>query len=104
MVVNTAFSVAELTDYIQDLLEEDEYLQQIWVIGEVTSARDYQSGLFFTLGDRHNNASIRCVVWGKLRTKLVQTPTPGEQVVVLGSLRLYAKRGEYQLNAVQVLP
>jgi exodeoxyribonuclease VII large subunit len=104
MSTNTTFSVAELTDYIQDLLEEDEYLQQIWVMGEVTSARDYQSGLFFTLGDRNNNASIRCVVWGKLRTKLVQKPTPGEQVVALGSLRLYPKRGEYQLNVVQVLP
>ncbi|MBP0018865.1 MAG: exodeoxyribonuclease VII large subunit [Cyanobacteria bacterium SBLK] len=104
MVANTAFSVAELTAYIQDLLEEDDYLQQIWVVGEVTSARDYQSGLFFTLGDRDGNASIRGVVWGKLRAKLVQMPTPGEQVVALGSVRLYPKRGEYQLNAVQVLP
>lgn len=104
MVANTAFSVAELTAYIQDLLEEDDYLQQIWVVGEVTSARDYQSGLFFTLGDRDGNASIRGVVWGKLRGKLVQMPTQGEQVVVLGSVRLYPKRGEYQLNAVQVLP
>ncbi|MEM9542426.1 MAG: exodeoxyribonuclease VII large subunit [Cyanobacteria bacterium P01_E01_bin.42] len=104
MVANTAFSVAELTDHIQDLLEEDNYLQQVWVIGEVTSARDYQSGLFFTLGDRDRDASIRGVVWGKLRNKLVQMPTPGEQVVALGSVRLYPKRGEYQLNVVQVLP
>ena len=104
MLSNPAFSVAELTDYIKDLLEEDNYLQQIWIIGEVTSARDYQSGLFFTLSDREGSASIRGVVWGKLRGKLVQTPTQGEQVVALGSVRLYPKRGEYQLNVVQVLP
>ena len=100
----TSLSVAEVTLYIKDLLEDDRLLQRLWVLGEVSSCNNHPRGLFFTLTDPDAVASIRCVVWGNLRAKLLQQPQQGEQVVVLGSLRLYAQRGEYQLNVWQVLP
>jgi exodeoxyribonuclease VII large subunit len=101
---DTALSVAGLTAYIQDLLTEDEQLQHLWVVGEVKSTNQHPSGLFFTLVDPEGSASIKCVVWCNLQMKLVQVPARGEQVVVLGSIRLYPQRGEYQLNCFQVLP
>lgn len=104
MMPESAISVAGLTAYLQALLTEDRQLQNIWVVGEVKSASNYSSGLFFTLGDSDGSATIRCVVWRNLQAQLVQTPDRGVQVLVLGSLRLYAQRGEYQLNCVQVLP
>ncbi|MBD2579142.1 exodeoxyribonuclease VII large subunit [Oscillatoria sp. FACHB-1406] len=100
----TALSVTGLTAYIQALLTEDPQLQNIWVVGEVKSASNHPSGLFFTLGDSDGSATIRCVVWRNLQAQLVQVPDRGVQVLVLGSLRLYAPRGEYQLNCFQVLP
>ncbi len=102
-ITDTALSVAGLTSYIQDLLEEDDQLQQVWVIGEVSSAREHRSGLFFTLCDPEGDAAINCVVWNNQRLKLVQQPTRGEQLIVLGSIRVYPKRGEYQLNVFQAL-
>jgi exodeoxyribonuclease VII large subunit len=104
MFPDTALSVAGLTAYIQELLAEDEQLQQIWVVGEIKSVNQHPSGLFFNLGDREGTASIRGVVWRNLLPKLVEIPKRGEQVVVLGSIRLYPQRGEYQLNCFQVLP
>lgn len=97
-----ALSVGGLTDYLKDLLEADEQLQHLWVWGEVTSVNDHRSGLFFTLTDPEQPAAIQCVVWGKLRQQLQTQPRQGAQVLVLGSLSLYAKRGDYRLRVVQV--
>ncbi|MEO0456064.1 MAG: exodeoxyribonuclease VII large subunit [Cyanobacteria bacterium P01_A01_bin.114] len=100
----TAISVAGLTDYIQLLLEGDERLHQVWVVGEVSSAKQHSSGCFFSLQEPDGSASISCVVWRSQLEKLAAPPTVGEQVVVLGQIRLYPKRGSYQLTVWQVLP
>ncbi|NES71120.1 MAG: exodeoxyribonuclease VII large subunit [Okeania sp. SIO2D1] len=100
----TTLSVARLNSYIKDLLELDEHLSQVWVTGEVSSSKNHYKGIFFTLTDTDGSAAIKCVVWGNLRNKLVQQPQRGEQVTVLASIRVYPKRGEYQLNVVQILP
>jgi exodeoxyribonuclease VII large subunit len=101
---DTTLSVAGLTDYIQTLLEEDEQLRQVWAHGEVSSANRHRSGLFFTLQDPDGGASIQCVTWSSRLSKLAQLPTVGEQLVVLGSIRVYPQRGQYQLMVWQALP
>ncbi len=104
LVPETALSVAGFTTYIQALLEQDNQLRQVWVTGEVSSANRHRSGLFFTLQDPDTKAAISCVVWNSQLEKVVQQPVQGEQLIVLGSIRLYPQRGQYQLNVWQVLP
>ncbi|MEQ8380792.1 MAG: exodeoxyribonuclease VII large subunit [Coleofasciculus sp. A1-SPW-01] len=104
LLPETTLSVAELTDYIQDLLEQDTQLQKVWVIGEVSSANRHRSGMFFTLQDLEGKASIQCVVWNSVLSKLVQLPQSGEQLIALGSIRIYPQRGQYQLMVWQALP
>lgn len=104
LMSDAAISVAGLTDYIQELLEEDQQLRQVWVIGEVSSAHKHRSGMFFTLQDPDSQASIRCVVWTSQLSKLAQLPISGEQLIILGSIRVYPQRGEYQLSVWQALP
>jgi len=99
-----ALSVTGLTDYIQELLEQDEQLLRVWVIGEVSSTNRHRSGMFFTLQDPDSKASIQCVAWSSQLSKLSQLPTTGEQLLVLGSMRVYPQRGQYQLNVWQALP
>ncbi|MEM8613373.1 MAG: exodeoxyribonuclease VII large subunit [Cyanobacteria bacterium P01_H01_bin.105] len=99
-----AVSVAGVTEYIQLLLEGDEHLRNIWVIGEVSSARQHSSGCFFTLQEADGSATLSAVVWRSQLPKLSVIPTVGEQVVVLGQLKVYPKRGSYQLTTWQVLP
>jgi exodeoxyribonuclease VII large subunit len=103
-LVPTALSVAGLTAYIQALLEQDHQLRQVWVTGEVSSANRHRSGLFFTLQDPDAKAALSCVVWNSQLEKLVKQPIGGEQLIVLGSIRLYPQRGQYQLSVWQVLP
>ncbi|MBW4613381.1 MAG: exodeoxyribonuclease VII large subunit [Desmonostoc vinosum HA7617-LM4] len=104
LVVDTALSVAGLTDYIRFLLEQDQQLRQVWVTGEVSSANHHRSGLFFTLQDPDGTAGIKCVVWNSQLAKIAQMPVPGEQLIILGSIRVYPQRGEYQLSVWQALP
>ena len=101
---DTALSVAGLTSYLQDLLEGDRNLQSVWLTGEVSNVSHHPTGCFFTLCDTDKSAAIRCVVWNSQRQKLVQIPAKGEQLLVLGSIRVYKNRGEYQLTVVQSLP
>jgi len=101
---DTPMSVSVLTDYIQQLLEEDGNLQQIWVTGEVSSATRYRSGLFFTLQDLDANAAVNCVVWNSQLDRLASMPLQGAQIIVLGRLRIHAQRGQYQLIVWQILP
>jgi exodeoxyribonuclease VII large subunit len=104
LVPDTALSVAGLTTYIQALLEQNDQLQQVWVTGEVSSASRYRSGLFFTLQDPDAQASISCVVWNNQLGKLVTQPVQGEQLILLGRIRVHPQRGNYQLIIWQALP
>ncbi|MBH8571634.1 exodeoxyribonuclease VII large subunit [Nostocaceae cyanobacterium CENA369] len=104
VIPNTALSVSGLTDYICLLLEQDRHLRQIWVTGEVSSANHHRSGLFFTLQDPDGTAAIKCVAWNSQLAKLAQIPIAGEQLIILGSIRVYPQRGEYQLSVWQALP
>lgn len=99
-----AISVAGVTEYIQLLLEGDDNLRNIWIIGEVSSARQHGSGCFFSLQEPDGSATLNAVVWRSQVPKLTVMPTVGEQVVVLGQLKVYPKRGSYQLTTWQVLP
>ncbi len=103
-IPETALSIAGLTDYIQSLLEEDSVLRQVWVTGEVSSANNHRAGLFFTLKDTDGDASIKCITWKSQIPKLAQMPAVGEQLIILGSIRLYPARGEYQLSVWQAIP
>ncbi|HLO85554.1 MAG TPA: exodeoxyribonuclease VII large subunit, partial [Nostocaceae cyanobacterium] len=104
LIPDTALSVSGLTDYLRLLLEQDEHLRQVWVVGEVSSTNQHRSGLFFTLQDPDGTAAIKCVAWTNQLAKLAQVPVRGEQLIILGSIRLYPQRGEYQLTVWQALP
>jgi exodeoxyribonuclease VII large subunit len=104
LIPDSALSVAGLTSYIQDLLEQDDQLRQVWVTGEVSSASHYKSGLFFTLQDPDAKAAISCVVWSSQLNRLATLPAPGEQLILLGRVQVHPQRGNYQLIVWQALP
>jgi exodeoxyribonuclease VII large subunit len=103
-IPQTAISVGGLTTYLKALLEEDDQLQQIWVMGEVSSVNPHPKGCFFTLQDPTEKASINCVIWRSQQAKLVTLPQQGEQMVILGAISLYGARGQYRLTVWQCLP
>ena len=94
-----AFSVSELTERIQGVLETE--FVDVWVEGEISNLKLAASGhWYFSLKDEQ--AQIRAVVW-KTDARLIRLrPRDGMKVLARGALRVYPPRGEYQIS-VQVL-
>ncbi|MGB3136053.1 MAG: exodeoxyribonuclease VII large subunit [Nodosilinea sp.] len=99
-----ALSVGGLVDYIKAVFEADPTLRQVWVVGEVSSANSHAKGLFFTLTDPDTGAAINAVVWRSQQARLSALPALGDQVIVLGTVKIYPQRSSYQLTVWQVLP
>jgi exodeoxyribonuclease VII large subunit len=103
-MLDQAISVAGLTEYLQLLIEEDDRLRQVWVVGEVSSTSPHRSGLFFAVQDPDGKAMINCVAWTSQLAKFTTKPEKGAQVILLGSIKLYPGQGRYQLTVWQCLP
>lgn len=90
------WSVLELTNFIRDLLESEETLQDLWVQGEVSNFSRPASGhIYFTLKDV--GASLRCVMWRNNVIRQDFIPTDGDAIEVHGSIGVYEVGGQYQL-------
>ncbi len=103
-VPDGALSVAGVTQYLQALIEQDPVLHRVWVVGEIANVSDRNGHLFMTLQEPDGTATLQAIAWKSIRPKLTVEPEAGTQVFVLGQLRVYAQRGQYQLTALQILP
>lgn len=96
-----AWSVARVASAARRLIEEG--IGQVWVKGEVSGLKAYQSGhWYFTLKDA--DAQARCVMWRPHAAKVGAQPAEGTEVYVLASPTVWEERGEFRLNCVVMLP
>ncbi len=103
-IPETALSITAITSYIKELLETNELLQLVWLVGEVSSLNPHRNGhLYFSLQDSQGGATLNCVVWSRQQSRLTHRPELGKKLLVLGSLQVYPQQGKYQLNALQVI-
>lgn len=94
------YSVGELTANIKYLLENS--LPTIWLQGEISNLKNHYSGhLYFSLKDEQ--AQISAVMWRTRAQSLLFRPEDGQQVRVLGNIRLYEKSGRYQIDIVRMI-
>lgn len=88
------FSVSELTELVKRSLEES--FSAVAVEGEISNWRPAPSGhLYFTLKD--GGAMIQAVMFKGKALRLGFRPKDGMLVRAVGSLSVYAARGQYQL-------
>ncbi len=97
--------VSELSAIIEGLLD-DARLQGVWVRGEVTNYTHHSRGhRYFSLsekGDGSTAAVIKCVMWRSDAERLSFSPAEGMEVIVSGTIRLYAPHGSYQLQVKEM--
>lgn len=95
-----AYSVGDVARRARQLIEGG--LGPVWVRGEVTGLKAYQSGhWYFTLRDK--TAQLRCVMWAKENRRLPTPPADGLEVFVLGRPTVWEERGEFRLTVVELL-
>ncbi len=95
---NNVFTVASLTNVIQDILESEDLLSDVWVEGEISGFKAYPSGhWYFTL--REGTVQMKGVMWRSFASRQPYTPRDGEHVRAHGAIRVYPDGGTYQLQA-----
>lgn len=98
-----AWTVGELTQYLQGLLEFDPSLQDLWLTGEVSNVNRSAAGhLYFTLKDAQ--AALHCVMWQTAAARMTWRLEQGAAVLAHGYLSIYPTQGRYQLYVDQVRP
>jgi len=96
------FTVSEINEYVRQMLNRDEFLQRVWVRGEISRWQVYQSGhAYFTLKDEQSQ--ITGVMWRERLAYLAEMPKEGEKVRVLGSIKVTRKGGEFQIDAIKIV-
>ena len=98
-----SLSVSALTHYLRQVLESDDLLRDVWVLGEISNLSRPGSGhIYFTLKDQ--NAALRCVIWRTAAQRLRGDFSNGLAVEAHGHLSLYERDGQYQLYVDALRP
>ena len=91
-----AISVTELNKYIKDKVASDEYLNNVFVKGEISNFKHHYTGhMYFTLKDE--NSLIKCIMFKTSTATLNFVPKDGMKVQVLGTVAVFERDGVYQI-------
>jgi exodeoxyribonuclease VII large subunit len=97
----TTFRVSELTRRIRLLLETQVGFVQ--VEGELSNFHRHSSGhTYFTLKD--DRAQLKCVMWRGAGIRFPYSDPDGMKVVAGGTVTVYERGGQYQLNVTSLRP
>ncbi|MDY7081819.1 MAG: exodeoxyribonuclease VII large subunit, partial [Halobacteria archaeon] len=90
------YTVSEVTQTVQSLLDSHPELSDVRVEGEITNFNHHSSGhMYFSLKD--DDTRLKCVMFRRSNSRLGFEPEDGDNVVAEGRISVYEARGEYQL-------
>ena len=95
-MAQNVLSITQLTEYIRGRLDDDPFLGQVAVRGEISNYKVYPSGHhYFTLKDER--AALKCVMFKGNAMRLRFRPDNGMKVIAMGKVTVYPRDGAYQL-------
>mgnify|MGYP006069741683 FL=1 len=100
--MKNVYTVRQVNTYIKNIFTQDFMLNRIYVKGEVSNCKYHTSGhIYFSLKDE--SGTIACVMFAGHRSGLSFRLQEGQQVIVLGSVSVYERSGQYQLYAREIM-
>ncbi len=92
----TPITVTELNKYMKDRVAEDEFLQNVYIKGEISNFKNHYTGhMYFTLKDE--NSLIKCIMFKSYAERMKFMPKDGMKVVVFGTVAVFERDGVYQI-------
>lgn len=89
-------TVSYLNKYIKEKVAEDEYLNNVYVRGEISNFKHHYTGhMYFTLKDE--GSLIKCIMFKSSTATLNFVPKDGMKVLVLGTVSVFERDGIYQI-------
>ena len=96
MIRPNPISVSQLNNYIKEKVSQDEFLNNIYIKGEISNFKHHYTGhMYFTLKDE--NSLIKCVMFKTYTSNLNFVPKDGMKVLILGTVSVYERDGIYQI-------
>lgn len=94
----TPITVTELNRYVKDKVAEDEFLQNVYIKGEISNFKNHYTGhMYFTLKDE--NSLIKCIMFKTYAARMKFMPKDGMKVVIFGTVSVFERDGVYQIYA-----
>ena len=95
--MSKAITVSQLNRYLKDIVESQQVLNNIYVVGEISNfLHYYRSGhLYFTLKD--SQSQLKAVMFSSYAQRLKFSPEDGMSVICRGRVSVYEKDGLYHL-------
>lgn len=91
-----AVTVTKLNQYIKNKIDQDEYLNNVLVKGEISNFKHHYTGhMYFTLKDE--NSLIKCIMFKSYTAHLNFVPRDGMKVRILGTVSVFERDGVYQI-------
>ena len=95
-MIDNAYTVTEINNYIKSLLECEPQLRNVQIVGEISNFKRYPSGhCYFTLKD--SGAVLKCVMFRGKAMSMKFEPQNGDTVLAIGRITVYERDGVYQL-------
>ena len=93
-----AVTVSQLNIYVKEKIEQDKFLNNVLVKGEISNFKHHYTGhMYFTLKD--DKSLIKCVMFKGYTDKLNFIPKDGMKVIILGTVSVFERDGVYQIYA-----
>lgn len=100
--MKNVYTVRQVNSYIKNMFTQDFMLNRLYVKGEVSNCKYHTSGhIYFSLKDE--SGTISCVMFAGNRSGLSFRLTDGHQVIVLGSVSVYERSGQYQIYVKEII-
>jgi len=100
-MIEKEWTVRQLVSYLKNKLDNDFFVQAIWVNGEISNFTAHSSGhYYFTLKDEF--ARINCIMFANYAARLKIKPTDGQKVLVKVNTSIYEKSGQIQLYVTDI--
>lgn len=97
------YEVSQVNEYLKLRFEDDEFLNAIFIRGEISNYKLYPSGHhYFSLKDA--DGAIRCVMFKGSAFRLRFQPKNGMKVIAFGRVTVYPRDGIYQLYCEAMTP
>jgi len=100
--MNNYLTITALNRYLKHVMDNDEYLQDIYLKGEISNFKPHGSGHFyFSLKDE--GGRVNAIMFKFNTNKLKFKPVDGMHVLVHGKVSVYEATGNYQIYIDEML-
>ncbi len=97
------YEVSQINEYLRLKFEEDDFLGDVLLRGEISNYKVYPSGHhYFSLKDA--GGAMRCVMFRASAGRLRFKPENGMKVIAGGRISVYPRDGVYQLYCTSMTP